>query len=221
MKGHVVLIHGIWSSPIDMMGLARHLRRDGYRVHNYGYLSMLAPIERHAAKFHAYLVRHKLNDVPDLHLVGHSMGGLVIRAMMRQHPELNVQSVIMLGTPNHGSAWPDLWRARPVTRAIFDFIYGPAFQQLSTQQEQYRHLYPDHLPCPVGIIAATYPVMPMASKVLDGPHDGMVTVESTKLPGMADFVIVPASHPYMMDHVDTKRHVRHFLAHRRFASDVN
>jgi hypothetical protein len=48
------------------------------------------------------------------------------------------------------------------------------------------------------VIAGNRTIDPITSAVLENPDDGRVSVEDTKLDGMADFVIVEHSHAFMM-----------------------
>jgi hypothetical protein len=49
----------------------------------------------------------------------------------------------------------------------------------------------------------------------DEPSDGIVTVAETKLPGMADFATVDASHTWIMNHPEVRAMVLEFLARGR------
>jgi hypothetical protein len=50
---------------------------------------------------------------------------------------------------------------------------------------------------PVGIIAGNRSVDPTAWLLLPKPHDGRVSVENTKLDGMADHIVIGTSHPWL------------------------
>ena len=67
-----------------------------------------------------------------LHVVAHSMGGLLARAYLARHRPARLGRVVMLGTPNGGSEVADLLRGWPLYRLVF----GPAGQQLVTAQAE-------------------------------------------------------------------------------------
>jgi hypothetical protein len=102
--------------------------------------------------------------------------------------------VVMLGTPNSGSEIADRLRHFRPYRAFF----GPAGQQLGTQRDDAVNALFPPVDYPVGIIAGNRSIYPITSAFLPKPHDGRVSVANTKLDGMADHIVVPASHPWLV-----------------------
>ncbi len=101
--------------------------------------------------------------------------------------------------------------------AFFEWALGPTASQLGTGADD----YPRSLPPPdyeLGVIAGVASTNPVGSSILPGEDDGTVTVESAKLPGMADFVTVPHSHTFIMRSDEVARLTIHFLRHGRFHS---
>src|ERR1035437_545512 len=99
----------------------------------------------------------------------------------------------MLAPPNQGSEVVDkLGRL-----SLFRWINGPAGQQLGTSGNS----LPNQLPVPpveVGVIAGTRSINWFLSALIPGPDDGKVSVERTKLAGMADFAAVDTTHTFIM-----------------------
>ena len=129
-----------------------------------------------------------------IHFVCHSMGGLLARVYIARHRPERLGRVVMLGTPNSGSEIADRLKNIGIYRAFF----GPAGQQLGTQRDAaIEALFPP-VDYPVGIVAGNRSIYPLAGRMLPKPHDGRVSIANTKLEGMADHVVVAASHPWLV-----------------------
>lgn len=71
----------------------------------------------------------------------------------------------------------------------------------------------------IGAIAGTRRLgVGMAFARLDNPNDGVVTVAETRLPGLADHLVLPVSHSGMLFSARVAREVCAFLRAGRFAS---
>lgn len=190
---HVILLHGLARTPWSMGKMAEALGKAGYTVHNLGYPSREKPIPALVAEH----VRPAVADLPEtatrLHFVTHSMGGILVRYYRDRHtPPLSGRTV-MLAPPNRGS---DLARLL-AGFGPYRWVMGPAGQQLADRADSLvRDLPPADFP--VGVIAGTGGILPVTAPVFDGPNDGIVAVEATKLPGMADHMTVSASHAWIM-----------------------
>lgn len=212
-RGTVVLLHGVALSGWAMQPLARALARDGYRVVNISYPSRDLPLEEIASRFlPAELARHGVGGGTDrLHFVTHSMGSLVLRAYLRQERPAHLGRVVMLGPPNHGSVSADHAMNNGVLRALV----GCNLSRLGTGAD-FTSLGLGRADFEVGIIAGTAHLNPLFRGKLEGAHDGVVTVESAKLEGMKDFLVVPHSHTVMLWRAAVISQVRVFLREGRF-----
>ena len=98
----------------------------------------------------------------------------------------------------------------------FRAFYGPAGSQLSTQLDATLRAL-QAIDYPLGIIAGSRTIDPMSSRfVLPKPSDAKVSVASTRLAGMVDHVVMPASHPMLVLKTPTIAQTIAFLRHGRF-----
>ncbi len=195
MTDTVVLLHGIRRTSASMRKFEKYLQAQGYMTRNIDYPSTRYPIERMAE-----IVAEEVEDAAEsdgegrLHLVGHSMGGLVIRAMLKNYRPSNLGRVVMIGTPNNGSQVADFLKKVPLYKAAF----GPAGQQLVTDQSTFAHIF-SPVDFELGIIAGTRTIDPVSSWIIGYQitNDGKVTVESTRLAGAADHIAIAANHTFL------------------------
>jgi triacylglycerol lipase len=188
----VILLHGLGRSSWSFWRVQQVLRRDGYQVVNVSYPSRMHAIEDLSRDWLAPVIAAQ-SSAPRLHFVTHSLGGILLRCYLRDHPVPNLGRVVMLAPPNAGSELADRLKPNRLYRAI----NGPAGQQLGTDGLP-RTLGPWPAGAgQLGIIAGDCSLNPLFSSWLPGPNDGKVTVARARLDGMADFLTVPYSHTWL------------------------
>ncbi|MCB1783285.1 MAG: alpha/beta hydrolase [Alphaproteobacteria bacterium] len=209
----VVLLHGILRSKLDMLPLTKFLKDKGYDTLNILYPSREKNLEDLSDFVHEKIVHHPGYDesVP-LNFVTHSMGGLITRYYIARLAPKNLGKVVMLGPPNTGSEFADWLSDTQAFAPLFHAFYGPAGPQLRTD---YKHI-DGEITYPLGVIAGSASVNPLAPWILDGEHDGIVPVERTKIEGMTDHIVIPTSHSFMMFNQDVMDQVLAFLKNARF-----
>jgi pimeloyl-ACP methyl ester carboxylesterase len=171
------------------------------------------PLQHLVEGLHAEIDRFA-GEIPGaLHFVTHSMGGLLARAYLARHPPVRHGRLVMLGPPNGGSEIADRLKNFWLYRAFF----GPAGQQLTTVRDAATDALLMVPRCDVGIIAGSRTIDPIASRfLLPKPNDGRVSVQSTKLDGMADHTIIPCSHTLLMRNPAAIAQTIAFLREGRF-----
>lgn len=208
MEG-VVLLHGILRTRWSMAGLARFLQAAGYKVLNLDYPGRRFRIEQLVERLHPSITTFAA-AYEKVHFIGHSMGGLIIRAYLHAHRPGNLGRVVMLGPPNHGSEVADFFKQW----AFYRHVFGPAGQQLTTNFS--AAFLPETVNYETGIIAGTRTIDPISSFILGTASDGKVSVESTKITGMTDHIVIPVSHWHMPQSRRIWRLIHGFLKHGKF-----
>jgi len=176
----VLLVHGIWNAKAWLAPFALRLRREGLAPALFGYDSVLREPERAAERLIA-----RLRQEPTRLLVGHSLGGLIILEALRRAPDLPVERVVCLGSPLRGSAAATALAGR----APLSLLLGRSRQILEAGCPPWTG------PAAVGVVAGDRARgLGGLFARFDGPSDGTVSVDETRLEGVADHCIVPASH---------------------------
>ncbi len=213
MSDQVLLLHGILRSAASMRRMERALAAAGYHTLNLGYPARRLPLEALAGTVHqaagAFLGPHGGRT----HVVAHSLGALVARVLIDRHRPPGLGRVAMLGPPNGGSELAD----RLGSLAPYRWILGPAGAQLATARGPALLALLGPASCPVGVIAGTRAFDPLGWLLLPRPNDGRVSVARTRLTGMTDHLVLPATHALMMRSPVVIAQTLHFLARGRFA----
>jgi hypothetical protein len=193
VKPLVVLLHGLARGRGSMTRLGDHLAAHGFDARSYSYPSRRASLGAIARSL-ADAIAGEAAGRP-ICAVTHSMGGIVARHL--HDPRIAWQRIVMLAPPNQGS-----WLARELgAHPLYRWFYGPAGRELA---DATRWPVP---PAPFAVIAGT------RARALGNPtswtaarrfppgvrHDGTVTVDETRLDGMAAFAEVDATHTWIMN----------------------
>lgn len=214
-KDCVILLHGLARTASSMNVLRDALQDSGYTVANIDYPSRKFTVEELAKPaIDRGLARCARSGAGNVHVVTHSMGGILFRQYVREHGSKAFSRTVMLAPPNKGSEAVDALHDVPG----FQFLNGPAGSQLGTgDNSKPRQLGP--ATSDVAIIAGTFSINLVLSTYLPDPDDGKVSVESTRLDGMCAHLQVHVSHPFIMEDEEVIPEIIHYLGNGRFASD--
>lgn len=183
----VVLLHGLWFSSWTLGPLAGRLEAYGYRPLRYGWNTTGLSFEESAERLFAFVAGL---DVPRLHIVAHSLGGILARALLHAHPEVPPGRVVTLGSPHRGSRTGRVAaRSGPLRgltgRAVAQLVAGEPERWGAPGRE-------------LGSIAGTRSFgLGRIFPGLERPNDGVVTEGETRLPGAA-LRSVPVTHTGML-----------------------
>ncbi len=201
LKPKVVLVlHGLVRSRESMDDLCKYLREPGdLSVLNVSYASTRGNLAEHAAAL-AKVVQH-LEGVTEVNFVGHSLGNLVVRHYLSDlaretlgdRPAPRLGRVVMLAPPNNGAEMARRFQ----DNALFQAIWGASGKELATSWAELE----EHLAiptCQFGIIAGGQGDDNGRSPLVAGDDDFVVAVDETRLPGAADFLVLPVLHGSIM-----------------------
>jgi pimeloyl-ACP methyl ester carboxylesterase len=201
----VILVHGLWTNRAVMLYLAAALARRGFRTRPVGYLSAMRDFEHNAAR-----VAHAIaaTDANRVHVVGHSMGGVVALRALAERPDPRVRRLVLLGSPVAGSEG-----GRQLARSR----WGARF--LGKTRSLWLAMPRLDIPPGVeaGAIAGTrrFGLGGLLLR-LSFPNDGVVTVDETRHPRLADHLVLPVAHSLMLVSPEVARQVAAFLEAGRF-----
>ncbi len=205
MTEHIILLHGLWMRSFTMTMLRRRLERAGYTVHLFDYASVMHDPDLSVAEL---LKRARGLRGETVHFVGHSLGGLLALRALKQARDLPVGRVVCLGSPLRGSQV-----ARSVARLPGgSLLVGKSADVLRDGLQRWdgRHA--------VGAIAGRLPIgLGFVLGPLGSPNDGTVSVAETRLPGLADHCVVPATHLGLVFSDEAANQTVAFLRTERFA----
>jgi len=181
----IVSVHGLWMTGLESIVLRHRLIADGFDVHQFHYQSISESPGTVVDRLCAQVV--ELAAARTVHLLGHSLGGLLVLRVLRAHADLPVCRSVLLGSPVNGSRSARAFRDLP---GAAWFMGGVAEDELLDPRER-RWTGPGE----IGVIAGTSSVgLGRMIGNLPEPNDGTVSVEETRLSGATDHCELPVSH---------------------------
>lgn len=203
----VVFVHGLWMHGLVFGLLRRRLERSGYLTHAWSYPSVRQGLAANADALSRFLAGLQAGPI---HLVGHSLGGIVIASSLARHPDPRVRRCVLMGPPWASSrSATELQRVPGISaligRSMRDWLSAP---------------HPDLPGVEIGVISGSRPLGLAGALVgLARPHDGIVTVEETRVAGAHDAVTLHVSHMEMLLSARCAHQVAAFLHTGAFTHD--
>ncbi len=217
----VVVLHGLFRSAASMGRMSRTLREQGgYSVFNVNYPTTRGSLADHARGLDK--VVQSLEGIGPIHFVAHSLGNLVIRHYLADHtraelglrPDDRIGRMVMLGPPNQGAQLAEVF----AKNRLFNFVAGASASQLAREWDNLEaELVTPAFP--FGILAGGRGTSKGYNPWMGQDNDMVVSVETTRLAGAADFAVLPVPHTLMMDDPEVQQYTLRFLERGYFRSD--
>jgi pimeloyl-ACP methyl ester carboxylesterase len=213
----VVYVHGLWLNGCESLLLRRRLSRElNGDALSFRYSSVGVGLRENAQALAAFLAQIRADT---LHLVGHSMGGLVILDLFEREYALDdglarravlpPGRIVLLGAPVRGSLAARNLARRPCGRRSLGLTAQEAL--LFERDRQWPGLRD------LGVIAGN---LPLGLGRLTGPFpaasDGTVLVRETPVIGATAYLLLRTTHSGMMYSPLVARQVASFLRDGHF-----
>lgn len=202
----VVVAHGLWMPGWETALLRRRLAAAGFVPHLFRFRSVGETLRGNAGRLARFVASV---DGDTVHLLGYSLGGVVALAMLEADAPERVGRIVCLGSPLNGSVSARKLAALPggqrmLGKSMLDLLASNGLRPWSGRRD-------------LGIVAGSLAVgFGRVLGALDGPNDGAVAVDETRLAGAADHIVLPVSHTTMLFSPAVADQTCHFLQHGRF-----
>ena len=201
----VVFVHGLYMTGVEFGLLRRRVEAAGFATQRFQYHSLLRSVDENAM-----LLADHLKSIPTerLHLVGHSLGGMVVLRMFQRGVRLPPGRVVFMGSPVRGSQ-----AAVNLKDRGWGFLLGRSGPEGLTLPHSAEWKEPREL----GVIAGThaFSINPFHPQI-PAPHDGMVSVEETRIEGAKDSIELHLAHTTMLFSKELAEQVIMFLKLGKF-----
>lgn len=207
MSDHIIIVHGLWMTGLELGVLQHRLRADhGFEGSIFSYSSITGTMAEHVASLRTFALAQPCER---LHFVGHSLGGIVALKLLESSNDLPPGRVVCLASPMQGSCAVSGFARWPFARAAL----GAAIcdEVLATKPRQWDGRRD------VGIIAGSLSIgLGRLFADFQEDSDGTLLVSETKLEGAKDHIVMPVSHTGMVFSAEVTAQIAKFLREGKF-----
>jgi len=211
----VVCLHGLWMPGAVMTLVKRRLESEyQYQAHLFSYPSISGTLDENARSLSDFIAKQQFDRV---HLVGHSLGGVVSLRMLALDPDAPVDRIVCLGSPLCGSRaashlnqtdWGNTILGKSLTEGVVDEAANQWARDVCASRD-------------IGVIAGTVPVgVGQLVTSFEGDNDGTVAVSETQLPGIKDHICLAVNHKGLVISSDVIDQTAAFLKRGEFLRDA-
>ena len=202
---NIVILHGLYMHGLVMKPLSQKLRSYGYDTKTVSYNSLAIDENKVFG-----VIDHALSMTQTNVLVGHSLGGLIIKHyLVSRSPNIkHISHVVTVGSPLQGAS---------IVNRIQDLGMGSVLgnaPKFGLEQHEDNWSHPQKLGSIAGTLAiGARNLLMMEDNALS---DGTVTVEETKIEGMTDHIEMRSAHSSMIFHSALPKQINNFVKNNRF-----
>ena len=173
----------------ELFRLSHSIKKQGYQTRHFVYKSLFQTPQQNADFLKQFLDKI---DEPVVHLVCHSLGGIVVLHLLKRHTQFKPGKVILLGTPVNGSAVAKYLNRRPwlkwlLGKSTEDGLLG----SVPTPKQKYEiHMIAGNKGIGIGML--------LANNAMKSPNDGTVNFSETEAPFIKQHIAVPHGHFAML-----------------------
>ena len=212
---NVICLHGIWMPGAELIFLKHRLQtQHDFRCEMFTYPSVNGTLDENAKLLADFVSAQKFDEV---HLIGHSLGGVLALRMLAMHPDIPVARVVCLGSPLSGSRAASVLRANDLGKIIL----GKTISEGVVEESASEWATEVTARCEIGIIAGTVP-LGIGRMVTNfaGANDGTVAVTETHLPGAKDHICMSVNHTGLVMSKDVVDQAANFLRRGEFLRET-
>lgn len=184
----VILIHGLWMHGAVFLPHQHWLQKHGFAAERFSYPSWSGDLQQNVDRLAAFIATHRATRI---HLVAHSLGGLIVLAMLEQGADARIRRAVLMGSPCAACHCGRFLAASPALSPLL----GRTIRTWLTRTQ-----LPDRpAPVEIGVLAGTRSFG--LGRIIPGlprPNDGVVAVAETRLPTAQDRITLPVSHSGML-----------------------
>lgn len=211
---YVVILHGLLTTHRAMDLYEKAFSDAGFNVININYPTTKYDMDFLAKNYILPSIRHHYrNKSKKIHFVGYSMGGIMTRYIIENWRPKKLGRVVMVGSANQGSELAE----NVTSYQIANKLLGPALADIARNSHFMKNLN-TQANYEVGIIAGLkdHKFVKFPTSILSDQSDGVVTIDSTKLKGSKDHIVISSSHRDLKRNQEAIKNSVHFIKNGRF-----
>ncbi|MBN2778325.1 MAG: hypothetical protein JXR36_11815 [Bacteroidales bacterium] len=210
----VYLLHGYANPKSIMRKIDKDLKKSGFNSENYAYPGLYEELDSLGKRLYEDVLSEDLDSVS---FVTHSMGGLVVRSMLRYSGEdptfPTIYRIVMIAPPNKGAAIADFFKSYDKLSKLL----GPNVAKMQTDTNSFANQLP--IPCntQIGIIIGKRGKNKGYNILIEGDNDGLVKPEHTLLGNETDTISLKLDHLALIKRKKSRKRVLEFLNNGQFS----